>query len=114
MYEKELEEMELGTKGVQITGMPVAKTNIPRRPTEEKALDLGELSLLIEQLRYQCEVKKREIYQWIRTVEDSQLRQIIILRCIKLKTWKEVARELGGPNNAEQCRQIFHRNIPAE
>lgn len=114
MYEQELKELEPEAKSARITGMPAARTNVPKRPTEEKAIDLGEIATIIELLKFRCEEKKKEIYQMIQSVEDSQLRQIIVLRCIKLKRWKEVAKELGGPNNAEQCRQIFHRNIPDE
>lgn len=114
MYEQELKELEPEAKSAQITGMPAAKTNVPKRPTEEKAIDLGELATIIELLKFQCEEKKKEIYQMIQSVEDSQLRQIIVLRCIKLLSWKDVAKELGGPNNPEQCRQMYHRNIPAE
>ena len=54
---------------------------------------------------------KDEIYQYIDTLEDSQLRQIINYKFIRMLTWEEVALKVGGGNTADACRKRFERHF---
>lgn len=50
-----------------------------------------------------------EIFAWVESIEDSLLRQIIILRHVNGLGWRQVAREIGGGNTAESIRKLHDR-----
>ena len=52
---------------------------------------------------------RAEIFEWVESIEDSLLRQIIILRHVNGLGWRQVAREIGGGNTAESVRQLHSR-----
>ena len=55
--------------------------------------------------------KKKEIYDYIATIDDSLMRQIIMYRCLSLCTWEEVAIYVGGGNSADSVRKLFVRFV---
>lgn len=50
-----------------------------------------------------------EIFEWVEGIEDSLLRQIIVLRHVNGLSWRQVAREIGGRNTAESIRKLHDR-----
>ena len=50
-----------------------------------------------------------EINEYIETIDDSLLRQIITLRHVNGLTWDQVAASIGGGNTAENVRQAYSR-----
>ena len=52
---------------------------------------------------------RAEIIEWVEGIEDSLLRQIIILRHVNGLGWRQVAREIGGRNTAESIRKLHDR-----
>lgn len=50
-----------------------------------------------------------EITEYIDTVEDSLIRQIIILRYVNGLTWEGVAEKIGGNNTADSVRMLHNR-----
>lgn len=52
---------------------------------------------------------EREILEYINTIDDSLIRQIMIHRHIELKSWVQVANAIGGNNTAESVRKIHDR-----
>ncbi len=52
---------------------------------------------------------RAEIFEWVEGIEDSLLRQIIVLRHVNGLSWRQVAREIGGGNTAENVRQAYSR-----
>ena len=52
---------------------------------------------------------EREILEYINTIDDSLIRQIMIHRHIELKSWVQVANAIGGNNTAESVRKMHDR-----
>ena len=52
---------------------------------------------------------RAEIFEWVEGIDDSLLRQIIILRHVNGLGWRQVAREIGGGNTAESIRKLHDR-----
>ena len=52
---------------------------------------------------------EREILEYINTIDDSLVRQIMIHRHIELRSWVQVANAIGGNNTAESVRKIHDR-----
>ena len=47
--------------------------------------------------------------QYINSIDDSYLRQVIFLRDISLLPWETVAAEMGGDNTADGMRMFYKR-----
>ena len=52
---------------------------------------------------------RAEIFAWVEGIEDSLLRQIIILRHVNGLSWRQVAREIGGGNTGDSVRKMHDR-----
>lgn len=52
-----------------------------------------------------------EINEYIETIDDSLLRQIITLRHVNGLTWDQVAASIGGGNTADGVRMIHDRYL---
>lgn len=50
-----------------------------------------------------------EINEFVEEIDDSLLRQIIILRHVNGLTWEQVAAEVGGGNTADSVRKMHDR-----
>ena len=52
---------------------------------------------------------RAEIFEWVEGIEDSLLRQVIILRHVNGLSWRQVAREIGGGNTGDSVRKMHDR-----
>ena len=52
---------------------------------------------------------RAEIFEWVESIDDSLIRQIIILRHVNGLTWEQVAAHIGGNNTADSVRMIHDR-----
>lgn len=52
-----------------------------------------------------------EINEYIETIDDSLLRQIITLRHVNGLTWDQVAAHIGGGNTADSVRKMHDRHF---
>jgi len=50
-----------------------------------------------------------EINEYIETIDDSLIRQIITLRYVNGLTWDQVAAHIGGGNTADSLRKMHDR-----
>lgn len=50
-----------------------------------------------------------ETYEYIDNIDDSLVRQIIILRYVNGLTWDQVAASIGGNNTADSVRMMCNR-----
>lgn len=114
MWEEKLRELEAASliKGQEITGMPFANTG----ETSDKVMSLvirkQTIVAIIEEIQERIDAQKEEIYEYINTIEDSLLRQIVVYRCVSCMNWVQVANRIGGGNTAESVRKIYERSIP--
>lgn len=96
-------------KSPKLDGMPrPAKIS---KQTEARAIELAEIKEVLEELEYRTLVEAKKIYEYIRGIDDSLLRQIIVRRCIDLMSWREVADKVGGNNTEDSVRMYYDRHI---
>ncbi len=50
-----------------------------------------------------------ETYEYIDSIEDSLIRQIITLKYVNGLTWEQVAASIGGNNTADSVRMMCNR-----
>ena len=74
------------------------KDQIPERSIEAK-----------EAIQKKTESLRVELYQYIATVDDPYYRVLLNYRCIERRSWKDIAKRLGG--SAESHRKAFARFI---
>ena len=55
--------------------------------------------------------KREELEEYVDTVPDSLIRQIITLRYINGLSWQQVAQHIGGGNTADGVRKLCNRYI---
>lgn len=106
MWQRELENIT-NLQSPNLDGMP--KSAAPGDSTGQKALRAAQISETIDGLLAELQVKRREVYDYIATLEDSMMRQIIMYRCLSLCTWEEVAAYVGGRNTGESVRKMYDR-----
>ena len=80
-------------KGQEITGMPHVSG------TSDKT---AQIAIAIREIEELYEIKLRELYlvrgrieRYINTIDDSELRLIVRLRCINNMRWEDIAPEVG-------------------
>ena len=69
----------------------------------EKSLEI------IENIQKKTEAVRTELYEFITQVEDPYYRVLLNYRCIERRSWKWIARMLGG--SAESHRKALARFI---
>lgn len=65
------------------------------------------LSLLCEQARLERE--QRAVEEFIKGIEDRQMRKIFVLRFVKGLTWIQIGHKVGG--TADGCRMAVKRYL---
>lgn len=76
---------------------------------EHVAGDKDELKRLIDEQQKKIDAEEKRMMEYILTIEDSLLRQIVHYRCVCLLPWNVVAMEIGGGNTADSVRMQFKR-----
>lgn len=110
MWQEKLKELEdISLKSPKLDGMPRAAGKSD--PTANRAEEIAEAKEIIEELEYRTLKEAKRIYEYIRDIDDSLLRQIIIYRCVELKTWAEVADSIGGGNTEDSVRKRYERHF---
>lgn len=92
----------------KITGLPHApgisdKTSL--------AVEISYIAGIIEtkKLRTVCEYKR--IIEYINTIDDPHIRDIITLKHINGLNWVQIAYSIGGKNTAEGIRTAYYRHF---
>lgn len=106
-----LREMEasIGITAAPSDGQP--KSGKVGSPTEAQALQIYDQIEKIRKLEARILAARIETWDFIMTIEDPLLRQIIILRFVDGKSWVKVADAIGGSATADSCRMIFNRAL---
>lgn len=110
MWERELEEldcMSLVSSGIG-DGQPRGQ-KVPRSKVEDNVIKRMGIQAKMKELLEECEKSKAEIMDWIKSIDDSFIRQIIYYRCIKVMSWVAVADKIGGGNTADSVRKAYDR-----
>jgi hypothetical protein len=112
MWQKELDKLECKSliKGQVITGMPFG-TGISDR-TGDTATEIADYKRIIEGKLTEIQIQRKKIIEYIDSIEDSFLRQIIFLRNVSCMNWNQIANELGSNENC--MKQIYSRHFRKE
>lgn len=110
MWQRELQSLREGRlPSSRLTGMPRSSTQ--NNKIEADVIKIEEAEERIRQLLFKIQLARAEIYNYIATLSDSLIRQIIMYRCISLCTWRETAKYIGGSHSAESVRKVFNRHF---
>lgn len=102
----ELETMMNGISGMTETGI--------KDRTGETAVEIEELRNILADKQYKALMERNKLEQYIASVDDSYMRQILTLRFVDGNSWKKVAMEMGGNNTADGIRKACRRFIANE
>lgn len=101
----------------KLDGMPRA-TQGKSDPTANAAAAAAEIKTMIDDqihlmMKYKAKIerKRMEILEYITRLDDPQLVEIIMLKCLRLYTWEQVAAHIGGNNTAGSVRGRFDRHF---
>lgn len=112
MWQRELDSLKNKSKvsSPVLTGMPEGK-GITGDRVGNNATRIAYLEQKIKDKKSELEILRISITEYIMSIDDSLIRQIIKLRCIDLKTWTKIAIAVGGYNTANSVRMIYNRYI---
>jgi hypothetical protein len=65
----------------------------------------------LERRKSDLQDMRAEIFEWVDGIEDSLLRQVIILRHVNGLSWRQVAREIGAGTTWDSLRKMHDRFI---
>ena len=109
MLRKELADLETRSiKGQQLTGMPSGK-NGTGDPIGDRAAKIADLKHLIEINLDKLVIQRKRITEYIISIDDSVIRQILYLRYISCLTWRQVAASLGRVDAEDSIRKTHDR-----
>ena len=112
MWKRELERLQCKSliKGQEITGMSFGSG------TSDKVGDLvstmADIEAIIRGKLAEIQMQRKKIMEYIDSIEDSLLRQIMFLRNVSCMNWNQIANELGGNENC--VKQIYSRHFKKE
>lgn len=78
-------------------------------PVYNRAADADEIKRIVEQLVADIQQAKVEAMRFIQTIPDSQIRMIVQMRCVDLKSWQAIALAVGGGNTKDSVRKRYTR-----
>jgi hypothetical protein len=79
-------------------------------PTAAYVERCEKLRAIIDGKKSEIEIQERAITDYIMSVTDSWMRQILYMRHIKLYSWRQIARHMGG-NNTEDGIRMAHKRF---
>lgn len=115
MWQDRLAELQadIALNSKVMDGMPYPNTNAVNNPTEQKAIKLMEVDKVIKGKISEIQITIADIEQYILSIDDSIMRQIIEYRCVKCMRWSDIAAKLGSMYSEENVRQMYHRFVSA-
>lgn len=103
--EWELNKSDVGA--VAFNGMP--KGNKIGDNTAKRAVTRVDYIDQLKKLCEKCQRVKAEIMEYIAGVDDSIIRQILILKCLRCLSWQQIAFEIGGYNSVDSVKKMYYR-----
>lgn len=112
MWQQKLDRLESQSlvKGQQITGMPSGGSRTTSK-VEDRVIRSEEIRECIRDLKDRAEREQIRLLEYIKSIEDGFIRQIIQYRFAELMSWKEVARRMGEGVTADAVRIAVDRHL---
>lgn len=105
---KELETLA-SSSASRITGLPHS-TDISNK-VEKYAVQIADLKNEIDIKLSKCLNELKSISEYINSIDDPLIRQIMSYRFISCFSWEKTARSIGGNNKAESLRKKLYRYL---
>lgn len=111
IWEEELYKLKNQSyiKSPKLTGVPQSTCKSDK--VSNTASKISDLEKLIEKKLQEIQEHKKQIMQYILSIEDSQTRMVFKMRCIDLYNWNKIAQKIGGNNTPDGVRKIYERYI---
>ena len=100
-------EESMGISSPNLAGLP--RGSRISKPTEQQAVILADTIMKIRTLEERIQVERDRVWEYILTIPDTPMRQIVILRFIDGKSWFKVSEGIGGDATEDGCRKAFER-----
>lgn len=96
MWENKLRELDLKAQGeaVKVTGMPFTLGGTSDK-TGLIATQKADIAAKIEAKKIELEAEQSTLMEYIMTIDNTYIRQIMYLRHVECCTWNQVARAIG-------------------
>ena len=109
MWQRELERLQCKSlvKGQEITDMPRGSGISDK--VADLAIERTEVEVIINGKLAEIQVQRKKIMDYINSIDDSLLRQIMFFRNVSCMSWNQVARELGKTDNC--VKQTYSRHF---
>lgn len=108
MWQKELNKL----KGQSLVRSPI----ISDMPKGGKKFDMSDYisaitdyETVIRGLLAELQIQRKKIIEYIESIDDSLMRQIIFYRNVSCMTWWEVADAIGGNNTENSVKKAYSR-----
>lgn len=105
---KELEALASSSTS-RITGLPHS-TDISNK-VEKYAVQIADLKSELDIKLNKCLNELKSISEYINSIDDPLIRQIVSYRFISCFSWEKTARSIGGNNKAESLRKKLYRYL---
>lgn len=111
MWQRELERLQCKSlvKGQEITGMPFISGTSDK--VGDLATEKAEVEAIINGKLAEIQIQRKKIMNYINSIDDSLLRQIMFFRNVSCMTWNMIAREMGSNNSPDCIRKIYDRHF---
>ena len=109
MWEDRLRELPDIT-AVKYDSIGVSNSGISS-PVQQIAEQREKIREIISAKLAEISFVEREILEYICSIDDSLMRQIMTHRHIELKSWLQVANTIGGNNTADSVRMMHDRYL---
>ena len=112
MWQNELDRLECKSlvKGQEITDMPLGSGTSDK--VADMAIEKADIKLIIQGKLAEIQLQRKKILEYIDSIDDSLLRQIVFFRNVSCMSWNQVANELGSTENC--VKQIYSRHFRKE
>lgn len=110
MWQRELDKLKCASlvKSPIISDMPRGGQPVGM---EDYAINLAECEAMIAGLLARVQEQRKRIMEFINSMDDSLMKQIIFYRHISCMTWNEVARSIGGGNTEDSIKKVYQRYL---
>ena len=109
MWEDRLRELPDIT-AVRYDSIGVSNSGVSS-PVQQIAEQREKIREIISAKLVEISFVEREILEYICSIDDSLMRQIMTHRHIELKSWLQVANTIGGNNTADSVRMMHDRYL---
>jgi hypothetical protein len=111
MWQEELDKIQSQSiiKGQEITDMPRGGGISDK--VGNLASQIADIEMVIRGKLAEIQLERKKIIEYINSIDDSFMRQIIFYRCVSCMKWQEVADSIGGNCTAISVRHMFTRNF---